>query len=423
MPELKQSRSGGRRSGARLRFGLGRMLVVSQMAICLLLLVGAGLFVRTLSNLRAVEIGFDRDKILLFKVNARQAGHRDPEILSFYSTLEMRLAAIPGVRYATMANSPLIGGGAWGWPVVPLGQQRPKDAPTGHGSGFSRSATHILGVASGFFSAMRIPLLAGREFDERDRRGTPLVAIVNEAWVKRNLGNRNPVGHSVISFGLDNTKPQEMEIVGLARNARYDDLTGDFPAVVYLPFEQNPNVPADEMTYFLRTAGNPSGVAGAAREIVRQADARIPVAALSTQTAQIEREMVPETLFARLCTAFAMLSLAIACVGLYGTTSYTVARRTGEIGIRMALGAQRATVVWMVLRDVLMLAIVGLVIGVPAALSASKLIGSLLFGVKPGDPGALAAALAILLSAALAAGYLPARIASRTDPMAAVRHE
>jgi macrolide transport system ATP-binding/permease protein len=173
----------------------------------------------------------------------------------------------------------------------------------------------------------------------------------------------------------------------------------------------------------LRTAGNPLGIAGAAREIVHQADARIPVAALSTQTAQIEGEMVPETLFARLCTAFAMLSLAIACVGLYGTTSYTVARRTDEIGIRMALGAQRATVVWMVLRDVLMLAIAGLAIGVPASLIASKLIGSLLFGVKPGDPGALAAALGILLSAALVAGYLPARKASRTDPMAAVRHE
>ena len=136
---------------------------------------------------------------------------------------------------------------------------------------------------------MRIPLLAGREFDERDRRGTPPVAIVNEAWAKGNLGDGNPVGHSVISFGLGNTKPQQMEIVGLARNAKYDDLTGDFPAVVYLPFEQNPNVPADEMTYFLRTAGNPLGVAGAAREIVHQADARIPVAALSTQTAQIER--------------------------------------------------------------------------------------------------------------------------------------
>ena len=269
---------------------------------------------------------------------------------------------------------------------------------------------------------MRIPLLAGREFDERDRMGAPPVAIVNEAWVKVNLGGGNPVGRRVTSFGF-RMKPQQMEIIGLARNARYDDLTGDFPAIVYLSFEQNLDVPVDEMTFFLRTAGNPLGYASAVREIMHQADARIPVAGLSTQVAQIEREMVPETLFARLCTAFAMLSLAIACVGLYGTTSYAVARRTGEIRIRMALGAQGGTVVWMVLRDVLILAILGVAIGLPAAMGASKLIESLLFGVKPGDPRALAAAVAILLSAALAAGYLPARKASRIDPMTSVRHE
>jgi predicted permease len=337
-------------------------------------------------------VGFEREKLLVFKVNARQAGHRDPEILSFYNELKRHLGAIPGVHNAAMANSPLIGAGAWGWPVVPLGQQRPENAPTGHGSGFSRSATHVLGVAQGFFSTMRIPLLAGREFDETDRRGGPPVAIVNEAWAKVNLGGRNPVGQSVISFGL-HAKPQQLEIVGLARNARYDDLTGDFPAIVYMPLEQNPGLPVDEITFFLRTAGNPSGYAGAVREIVHQADARIPVAALSTQTAQIEREMAPETLFAHLCTAFAMLSLAIACVGLYGTTSYAVARRTREIGIRMALGARRETVVWMVLQDVLLLAIIGLAIGLPMALGASKVIESLLFGVKPGDPWSLVSAL------------------------------
>jgi predicted lysophospholipase L1 biosynthesis ABC-type transport system permease subunit len=200
-------------------------------------------------------------------------------------------------------------------------------------------------------------------------------------------------------------------------------LTGDFPAVVYLPFEQNLDVPLDEMTFFLRAAGNPLGYTSAVREIVHQADARIPVAGLTTQAAQIGREMGPETLFARLCPAFAMLALGIACVGLYGTTSYAVARRTGEIGIRMALGAQRGTVVWMVLRDVLTLALVGLAISLPAALGASKLVESLLFGVKADDPQAMAAAVAILLSAALLAGYLPARKASRIDPMTAVRHE
>jgi macrolide transport system ATP-binding/permease protein len=425
MPVLKESRSGGPRSGGRLRFGLGRMLVVFQLAMCLLLLVGADLFLRTLANLHSLSAGFDRQKVLLFKVNARQAGHRDPEILSFYNGLETRLAAIPGVRGAAMANSPLIGAGAWGWPVVPLGQPRPEQAPSGHGSGFSRSDTHVLGVSPGFFSTMRIPLLAGREFNERDRTGSPPVAIVNEAWAKVNLDGANPVGRRAIDFGLrvNRGEPRQMEIVGLAKNARYDDLTGDFPAIVYLPVEQNPGLPIDEMTFFLRTAGDPLGYAGAVREIVRQADPRIPVAGLNTQSAQIENEMVGERLFARLCTAFALLSLAIACVGLYATTSYAVARRTSEIGIRMALGARREAVIRMVLRDVLMMAITGLAIGLPAALGASKLIESLLFGVKPGDPRALAAALAILLTAALGAGYLPAWKASKTDPMVAVRHE
>ena len=422
MPVLKESQTGGPRAGGRLRFGLGRMLVVLQLALCLLLLVGANLFVRTLANLHSLDVGFDRESVLLFKVNAHQAGYRDPGILLFYNNLERRLAAVPGVGSATMANSPLIGAGAWGWPVVPLGQPRPQHAPTGRGSGFSRLATRVLGVAPGFFSSMRIPLLAGREFGDRDRKGTLSVAIVNEAWTKVNLDGRNPVGQIVISFGLDD-KPRQIKIAGLAKNARYDDLTGDFPAIVYLPLEQDADLPVEEMTFFLRTSGNPLRYVGAVREVVHQADPRIPVEALSTQTAQIEREILPETLFARLCTAFAMLSLAIACVGLYGTTSYAMARRTNEIGIRMALGAQRDTIVWMVLREVLMLSIAGLAIGLPAALSASRLTQSLLFGVKPGDPWALVPSLAILLSATLTAGYLPARKASKADPMAAIRHE
>ena len=422
MPVLKESRTGGTRSRFRNGFSLGRMLVVSQMGICLLLLFGAGLFVETLMNLRSLDMGFRRENILLFKINARQAGHGNPEILSFYNDLEKRLAAIPGVRSASMANSPLIGDGAWGWPVVPLGKERPEKAPSGHGSGASRTATRVLGTGPGFFSTTHIPLQAGREFDDRDRVGSPPVAIVNEAWAKVNFGGENPVGQHVISYGL-RMKPQQLLIVGLAKNARYDDLTGEFPAVVYLDVQQNLDVPVDEMTFFLRTAGDPSQYSAAVREIVHQADARIPVAGLTTQAAQIGREMSQETLFARLCTAFATLALAIACVGLYGTTGYAVARRTGEIGIRMALGAQRAAVVWMVLRGVLTLAILGLAISLPVALGASKLVESLLFGVKPGDPIALTAAVAILLGAALAAGYLPARKASRIDPMLAVRHE
>jgi predicted permease len=422
MSELRQVPAGSPRSRARLGFALGRTLVMSQMAICLLLLVAAGLFGRTLSNLQSLEVGFQREDILLFKLNAHQAGHRDPEMRPFYSDLEHRLAAIPGVRRVTIANSPLIGDGAWGWPVVPQGKDAPENAPSGHGSGAARTATRVLGAGPQFFSTMRIPLLVGREFDERDQTGTLPVAIVNEAWVKANRVDGNPVGQRVTSIrpGL---KPRDLEIIGLARNAKYDDLTGDFPAVVYLPVEQNLDVPADEMTFFLRTAGNSLGYASMVREVVRQADPRIPVEGLGTQAAQIENEMSQETLFAQLSMAFAVLALAIACVGLYGTTSYTVARRTGEIGIRMALGAQRRTVVWMVLRDVLVLAILGLAIGLPAAAGGSRLVESLLFGVKPGDPAAVATAVAILLCATLVAGYLPAWRASRIDPVTAIRHE
>jgi macrolide transport system ATP-binding/permease protein len=305
---------------------------------------------------------------------------------------------------------------------VPMGKTRPEKAPTGHGSGFDRAATHVLGTGPRFFSTMHIPLLAGREFDQRDRVGTEPVVIVNEAWVKTNLPGENPVGKRVTSFGL-RMKPQVMNIIGLVRNAKYDNLTGDFPAVVYMPFEQNLDLPVDEITFFLRAAGDPLKYANPVRKIVHDADARIPVADLSTQAAQIEHEMIPQITFARLCTMFATLALAIACIGLYGTTSYTVARRISEIGLRMTLGAQRRAVVWMVLRDVMILAVVGLAISLPIAFGASKIVESLLFEVKPGDPRALAAAAVILLCAALAAGYVPARRASRIDPMIALRHE
>jgi predicted permease len=421
MPVLKEARMADPRRRARLGLSLSRLLVVSQIAISLLLLVGAGLFVRTLSNMRGLEVGFRRENLLVFTLNAFQAGHRAPEIISFYSELEKRFGAIPGVRSASAANAPLFDD-AWGWPVVPLGRSRPEHAPTGRGSGAASTATRVLATGPEFFKTMQIPLLAGREFDERDRGGSPFVVIVNEAWAKANLGGPNPVGQTVVSFGM-HTKPQQMQVVGLVKNARYEELTGDFPAIVYMPFQQRSDITVEDMTFFLRTPGDPLAYASTVREIVRQADARIPVTNLGTQAAHVDEQMAQQILFARLCTGFAVLALAIACVGLYGTLSYSVARRTGEIGIRMALGAQRSTVVWMVLRDVAILAGVGLAISVPAALSASKLIESLLFGVKPNDPEALAAAIAILVGAALLAAYVPARRASRIDPIVAVRHE
>jgi predicted permease len=423
MPVLKGDRTVQPHPRMRwLRFTLSHALVVSQIAISLLLLVGAGLFVRTLSHLQSIELGFNRENILLFKLNARQAGHRDPEILSFYNGLQERFAAIPGTRSATVSNSPLIGEGTWGAPVVPLGVEISDRAPDGHGDFASASATHILTVGPEFFTTMKIPLLAGREFDERDKLGSPGVAIVNEVWAKENFAGRNPLGQRVVvqTMGLAR---QEMEIVGVAKNARYGDLRGEYPAIVYMAFRQNLFRPAEEMTYALRAAGDPLTLVNAVREIVRQADARVPVTGVKTQADMIERTMTAELTFARLCTGFAILALAIAFVGLYGTMSYTVARRTGEIGIRMALGARGARVVWMVMNQVFAMVAVGLAIGVPAAYGSSRLIASVLYGIKANDPVAIGIAVGTLLVAAALAGYVPARRASRIDPMTALRDQ
>ena len=411
MPVLRQVRASEARS--RLRISLGKCLLGVQIALSLLLLVGAGLFVRTLSNLQSIQLGFNRQNLLLFEMNAREAGHKDPEIVSWYRDLQTRFSAIPGVRTVSLSHMPLVGRGSWFSGIAPVGM-RPSQ----------KVESHILSVGSGFLSTMQIPLVAGRDIDERDRQGSPPVAIVNEAWAKLYFGEDNPIGRRIMFEEGSRLPKREIEIVGLARNARYGEaLTKPYPAVVYLPFVQGSYFPAEKMTFALRTAGDPLVHAKTVRDIVRQADPRVPVADIRTQAADVDRTMNQEIIFARLGSGFAFLALAIACVGLYGTMSYTVARRTGEIGIRMALGATSHSVVWMVLREVVALAAVGLAIGVAACWSASQLVESFLFGLKPHDPLAMSIAAATLLAASLAAGYAPARRASRIEPTTALRHE
>ncbi len=410
---LKETRAGQSRGRhAFWRVSLSHMLVVGQIAISLLMLVAAGLFVRTLSNLHSIDLGFSRENILLFQMNARQAGHQDPEIAAFYGDLRKRFSAIPGVRSASLSDSSLIGAGF----ALPLGVS---GAPT-------NGANRILTVGPAFFSTMQIPMLAGRDFEESDRPGSRAVAVINEVFAKANFGDRNPLGQSLTlrqaGRGKGDLPARDMEIVGVSRNARYGGLTRKIPPVVYIPYNQGYPRP-DQMVYALRTLGDPLRYVSSIRETVRQVDARVPVFDVRTQAADIDQTINQEITFARLCTAFAILALVIACVGLYGTMSYNVARRTGEIGIRMALGAQRGRVVWMVLREVFVLATVGLAISVPTALGASKFVASFLFGMKPNDPLALMLAVATLLSAALLAGYFPARKASRIDPTIALRHE
>jgi macrolide transport system ATP-binding/permease protein len=416
VPALKESRTG---EALRLRSGqarglgfrglsLSRILMVSQIAFTLLILVSAGLFVRTLSNLASIQLGFNRENLLTFQLNARQAGHSDPEIVVFYNDLRTKFSAIPGVRAASLSNHAMIGTGTSGTGISVAGSEL--------------ESSSILTIGSGFFTTMQIPLLLGREIDERDRAGAPLVAVVNEAFARRSFGDRNPLGQRL---AIPRMCPKcDIEIVGVSANSLYGNLKATTPPpTVYLSFEQSVWGPVQGMVYNLRTAGDPLNYVTAARDLVQRADPRLPLSDVKSQRARIDQTINQEIAFARLCTAFAVLALVIACVGLYGTMSYNVARRTGEIGIRMALGAHRSRVLWMVLREVILLAAAGLAIGVPAALAASKLVESFLFGMKPNDPLALTGSALILMSAAILAGYLPARHAARIDPMIALRHD
>jgi predicted permease len=260
--------------------------------------------------------------------------------------------------------------------------------------------------------------MAGREIDDRDQPGSRPVAVISERLARTYFENESPVGRRI-------TLPEEkrdLEIVGVSANLRYGGLKNEEESAmtVFVPVSQ---FSPDRMTYALRAAGDPLSYVRSVHEIVREADSRIPVTNVVTQAAEIDRTINREITFAKLCTAFAVLALLMACVGLYGTMSYNVARQASEIGLRMALGAQRGAVVWMVLRHVLLLAAVGLAISVPAALGASRLVKSLLFGTQPNDPGTLALAGVVLVSAAILAGYAPARRASRIDPLAALRQE
>jgi predicted permease len=350
-------------------------------------------------------MGFNRENVLLFGLNARQAGHRDPGILAFYDDLRARFAAIPGVRNVTLSHASLLGAGR-GLDIRVAGAPAPD--------------TRILHTGPGFFSTMQIPMLLGREIDQHDQPGSTPIVVANERFTKLHFGNENPLGRRVT---LGGPHPREMEIVGVSANAHYGSLKADTQPVLYIPYNQGDEPRVQQMVYALRTAGDPLAYVRTVREIVHQADSRIPVMDVMTQAAEIDRTMNQEIVFARLCTGFAILALVIACVGLYGTMAYTVARRTGEIGIRMALGARRGVVVWMILREVFALTVVGLAISVPAALGATKFVKTFLFGLKPNDPLAMMAAVSILLSAALLAGYMPARRASRIDPMIALRNE
>ena len=401
MPALKNG------LGASPRRRAQHVLVVAQIAISFLILFVAGLFVRTLDKLHSVQLGYARENILLFSLSARQAGHRDPEMTTFYADLRKRLESIPGVISATLSQSSIVSAGHAG---------KAYRGPMKIGA-VTLDGASVMVAGPRFLTTMQIPILTGREIDDRDQAGFMPVAVISERLARTYFGNENPVGRR-ITLVDDN---RDLEIVGVSANLRFGNLKdGGSSLTVFTAASQ---FSQDVVTYALRTAGDPLNYVRSVHEVVRNADSRIPVTNVVTQAAEIDRTINRELTFAKLCTGFAVLALLIACVGLYGTMSYNVARQIGEIGTRMALGAQRGAVVWMILRRVLTLAAVGLAISLPASLIASRLVKSFLFETQPNDPGTLVLAGLVLLSAAILAGYGPARRASRIDPLVALRYE
>jgi predicted permease len=403
LPALKSSAAGGTSPRRRTQ----QVLMVAQIAMSFVILFAAGLFVRTLEQLNAVQLGYARDNILLFRLNAEQAGHRDPEIRTFYADLRKRLESIPGVRSASFANSSILSSGMAGGAI--RGAMKFGTVTV--------DGARSMAVGPGFLSTMQIPVLVGRELDERDQPGSAPIAVITERLAKKYFANESPLGRRIRFV----EEKREFEIVGVAAELRNGSLKMESSSTVFLPASQ---VSPGGMTYAIRTAGgDPLAYVRNVHEIVREADASLPVTNIMTQAAEIDRSINREILFARLCTAFALLALLTACVGMYGTMSYSVARQAGEIGLRMALGAPRGRMVWMVLRNVLLLVAAGLAVSIPVALAGSRLVKSLLFGTAPTDPLTIAAAALILLAAAIAAGYIPARRASQVDPLVALRQE
>jgi predicted permease len=408
-PALKESRTQGTaRPGRKFRPRAGHALIVAQIGVSLLLVIGAGLFVRTLSNLHSIDVGFNRENILLISLNGRQGGYRDAALARFYAGLIEKFRGIPGVRAATASTFPLVARYVNDSSVfIPGRTPQPGELNA-----------DIMTVGPAFFDTMQIPVLLGRGLEEGDL-ASPMVAVVNQAFASAYLGGGNPVGRQ---FSLSNTFNPLFQIVGMARDSHYNSLQETVPPVIYIPYTRNLTQLAG-LYFELRTAGNPLGAVTAVRRIVHDASRAVSIGSVTTQAERMEQTIAQERTFANLGTCFAVLALAIACVGLYGAMAYAVARRTGEIGIRMALGAQRPKIIWMVLREVLALTAAGLVAGFGAARFTTRFVESFLYGIKPNDPLALLAAVAILLAAAIAAGYAPAWRASRIDPAVALRNE
>jgi len=379
LPALQASRidlatafQGGTRTlGGRRRSWVTRGLLAVQVALSLVLLIGAGLFSRTLTRLDAVDAGFDRRGLLLFRIDATSAGYPADRVVALHDQIRERLAALPGVRDATYSRVPLLS----------RVRQNKSFTVLGSAPGKTRENVNTNGVAPNFFATMALPILRGRGFAEADRDGAPKVAIVNETFARQQFGGADAIGRR-IAFGGP-AADDVVEVVGVARDAKYTDLRGAVPPTIYLPAYQRVEGAA---AFAVRAAGNPAALMPAVRAAIRDIDATLPILDLRTQHEQIERLHANERLFAWLSTFFGVTAVALAVAGLHGLLAQVVQRRTGEFGLRLAVGATPANVGGMIVREAVVLAVVGAIVGLGAAAFLARLVAAMLFGVSATDP-------------------------------------
>jgi predicted permease len=412
-PDLASSlRAGvGKHSGARAASRFRTSLVTVQIALSMALLISAGLFIKSLHNVGRVDLGLRPDSVITFGISPELNGYDPVRARAFFERVEDQIAAIPGVTGVAATQLQLLSGSNWGSSMNVQGFEAGPDTDVN---------SSVNQIGPGYFRTLGIPVLAGREFTRSDKLGAPKVVIVNEAFVKKfNLG-REALGKRV-GQGRRRTDQPDREIVGVVRNAKYSEVKREIPPQVFLPYRQDSTVGA--INFYVRTSLSTQQLMRTVRTVMANLDPNLPVEDLKTLPQQIKENVALDRMISTLSAAFAALATLLAAVGLYGVLAYTVAQRTREIGVRMALGADERRVRGMVLGQVGVMTLVGGLVGVAAALGLGRAAGSLLYEIKGYDPLVFALAAATLTLVALGAGYVPARRASRVEPMQALRYE